>query len=156
MARRSAWFVVAVATVSVAACSGDGDDSPAASSSASEPRAEVFEGDADSEFCVRSRQAASEELTDPFSPGLDAAETERRLELVRERFSAVARFAPVELEADLDALVAALESMASTLEAVDYDLSRLTEADRASFDGSGFGAAAARIDAYQSQVCGLD
>ena len=90
MTLRAAVGAALCALVVAAGCGGDGDD-PAAGPELT-PDAEAtastapptFEGDPDSEFCQRSREAAEEPVLDPFEAGrlLDREEAFKRIEQI--------------------------------------------------------------------------
>ena len=154
-----------VATVLLAlpltACSGDDgrDPEPASAPTTEAPSSTAppeFEGDPDSEFCQRSREAAEEPVLDPFEAGLDARDVELRFRALAQRFEGFAEIAPAPLTEDLTLLDGAFEDLAVLLEEADYDFARLAEqgADISVFDDPALGAVAERLAAYQNQVCG--
>ena len=115
----------------------------------------AFEGDPDSEFCRRSRQAADEPVLDPFEAGLEAREVELRFRALAQRFEGFAEIAPEPLTEDLALLDDTFEELAMLLEEADYDFARVAEggADISVFDDPAIADVAARLEAYQDQVC---
>lgn len=116
-----------------------------------------FEGDPDSEFCRRSRQAADEPVLDPFAAGLEPREVELRFRALAQRFEGFAGIAPDPLADDLALLDDTFQDLAVLLEAADYDFVRLAEdgADISVFDDPALADVAVRLEAYQDQVCEL-
>lgn len=158
---RRALAATAVLALSVTACSGgdgSGDVDPAAAPTTGAPTSTAppeFEGDPDSEFCQRSREAAEEPVLDPFAAGLDAREVELRFRALAQRFEGFAEIAPEPLVEDLTLLDGAFQDLAVLLEEADYDFAELAEqgADISVFDDPALGAVAKRLAAYQDQVC---
>lgn len=159
---RRALAATAVLALSITACSGDdgGEDAgPAAASTTEAPTSTAppeFEGDPDSEFCQRSREAAEKPVLDPFEAGLDARDVELRFRALAQRFEGFAEIAPEPLTEDLTLLDDAFQDLAVLLEDADYDFAQLADqgADISVFDDPALGAVAARLAAYQDQVCG--
>lgn len=116
-----------------------------------------FEGDPDSAFCQRSREAADEPVLDPFAPGLEPREVELRFRALAQRFSAFVDIAPEPLEEDLALLDETFDELAVVLEDADYDFEELAAAqvDVSVFDDPALAVVADRIAAYQDQVCEL-
>lgn len=114
-----------------------------------------FSDDPDSAFCQRSRDAADQPVLDPFAPGLEPREVELRFRALTSRFRAFGEVAPEPLVEDLDLLVATFDRFAELLEAADYDFARLaeTDVDPSVFDDPDLERVAARLAAYQEQVC---
>ena len=165
---RTAGRAVAVVAgaVLLAACGGDdageGEDAAVPDDSAvadevpldtGEPP--VFDGDPDSEFCRRSRESAERPVLDPFAPGLDAREVELRFRALAQRFGEFADVAPEPLADDLALLDERFGELSELLEGADYDFTQLAEqgVDMSAFDDPAFAAVAARLAAYQDQVC---
>jgi len=140
----------------VAACGGDGDDGgDEASDGTATTALPEFEGDPDSAFCEASRAAADEPVLDPFAAGLDPAEVETRFEALAGRFDRFAELAPEALAADLALLDERLDRLAGVLADAGYDFERLVGAgeDLTVFDDPALADVAARLAAYQEQVC---
>lgn len=161
--RRSLAAAAGAALVLVAACgSDDGDDAampedPAVAEDVPLDTGEppVFDGDPDSEFCRRSHESAERPVLDPFAPGLDAREVELRFRALAQRFGEFADVAPEPLADDLALLDERFGELSELLEGAEYDFARLAEqgADISAFDDPAFEAVAARLAAYQEQVC---
>lgn len=136
----------------VAACGDDGDAAQPVPTTVEVPR---FEGDADSPFCRRSREAADQPVLDPFEPGLDRREVELRFRALEQRFAGFAELAPDALAEDLALLDDRFEQLAAVLESADYDFEQLVGSgeDLALFDDPALGDVAERLAAYQDQVC---
>lgn len=115
----------------------------------------TFEGDPDSEFCQRSREAAEEPVLDPFEAGLEPREVELRFRALAQRFAGFADIAPEPLEDDLALLDQTFDDLASVLADADYDFEQLAAADVdvSVFDDPALAAVADRLAAYQDQVC---
>ena len=114
-----------------------------------------FEGDPDSAFCRRSRQAADEPVLDPFEAGLGPREVELRFRALAQRFEGFAEIAPEPLADDLALLDGTFQDLAVLLDEADYDFARVAEdgADISVFDDPALADVAARLEAYQDQVC---
>ena len=115
----------------------------------------TFEGDPDSEFCQRSRDAAEEPVLDPFEAGLEPREVELRFRALAQRFAGFAEIAPEPLADDLALLDATFDDLAVVLDDADYDFERLAadEVDVSVFDDPALAVVADRLAAYQDQVC---
>ena len=153
---------VAVCALVLATACGDGDAedaTPATPDPSEEPTASTtpptFEGDADSEFCQRSRAAAEEPVLDPFEAGLEPREVELRFRALAQRFEGFAEIAPDPLAEDLALLDATFDDLAVVLADADYDFARLAadEVDASVFDDPALAVVAERLTAYQDQVC---
>lgn len=153
-----------LAAALLGACSGSDGGDPAqdaapttthAGSTAAVDETYDFTGDPDSAFCQRSRAAADQPVLDPFAPGLEPREVELRFRALTSRFRAFEDVAPEPLAEDLDLLVATFDEFAELLDAADYDFARLAEADvdASVFDDPALERVAARLAAYQEQVC---
>lgn len=130
------------------------DVEPAVTGSTPEP---TFDGDPDSEFCARSRQAAAEPVLDPFEAGLEPREVELRFRALAQRFEGFAEIAPEPLTEDLALLDETFGELAVVLEDADYDFEQLVAADVdvSVFDDPALAVVAERLAAYQDQVCEL-
>jgi hypothetical protein len=153
---------VAVCALVLATACGDGDAedaTPATPDPSEAPTASTtpptFEGDADSEFCQRSRAAAEEPVLDPFEAGLEPREVELRFRALAQRFEGFAEIAPDPLAEDLALLDATFDDLAVVLADADYDFARLAadEVDASVFDDPALAVVAERLTAYQDQVC---
>jgi hypothetical protein len=152
-----------VLVVLLAGACGDDDDSgdaaPAEGSvtetmgTTTEPL--VFEGDPDSEFCQRSREAAEQPVLDPFEAGLEPREVELRFRALTQRFEGFAEIAPEPLADDLALLDETFQELAVVLEEADYDFAQLAadDVDVSAFDDPALAVVAERLAAYQAQVC---
>lgn len=150
--------LVAVAVLLLAACGGGddgGDEEAAASSTTDTTGVPEFEGDPDSAFCEASRRAAEEPVLDPFAADLDPREVRLRFEALAERFRSFAELAPEGLAADLALLRERLDQLSTVLEDAGYDFQALAESgeDVTVFDDPALADVAARLAAYQDQVC---
>lgn len=158
---RPALAAVLAAALALAGCGNDdgGDaapDEPTATAPATtEPLA--FDGDPDSAFCQRSREAADRPVLDPFEAGIEPREVELRFRALAQRFDGFAELAPPELADDLALLDERFDELARVLDDADYDFARVAESgvDISVFDDPELGAIADRLSAYQAQVCTL-
>lgn len=160
MTLRPLVVATALAVFVTTACGGDdGGEDAAPTEGAAETTEDTappdFEGDPDSEFCRRSRQAADEPVLDPFEAGLEPREVELRFRALALRFEVFAGVAPEPLADDLALLDDAFQELAALLEAADYDFARLAEsgAEIAVFDDPALADVAVRLEVYQDQVC---
>jgi hypothetical protein len=146
------WLLVLPALALLTACGDEDGAAPATTTTTAVPD---FAGDADSPFCRRSREAATQPVLDPFAPGLDPREVELRFRALAQRFSGFAELAPEPLADDLALLDRRFEELAAILEEAGYDFQELAASgqDLAVFDDSALADVAARLTAYQEQVC---
>ena len=63
---------------------------------------------------------------------------------------------PAELKADADVLVGAVRQFETALKAADFDFTKVDTNSVKAFDDPKFTAATERLDAYNTQVCGID
>jgi len=114
-----------------------------------------FEGDPDSAFCRRTREAADQPVLDPFEPGLDPRAVELRFRALAQRFAGFAELAPDALAGDLALLDDRFDQLAVVLEQAGYDFEQLVGSgeDLALFDAPELADVVARLAAYQDQVC---
>lgn len=154
MTRRAAVGLV-LAGALLAGCGDDGGDAEGSAPATTDVPA--FEGDADSPFCRVSRESADEPVLDPFAPQLDAGEVQTRFESLATRFERLTEVAPAPLEDDLTLLDERFDRLGAVLAEADWDFANLVEADEdlSLFDDPALADVAARLGAYQSQVCGL-
>ena len=131
--------LAAAAVMVLAACNGDGSSaSPSTttsttareSSGSSTTSPPEFSGDPGSPFCLLVAESGTRPVLDPFASGLDPAEVELRFRALKLSFEAFAAVAPVELEADLAALLAAVVELEAVLEEADYDFAALGRVGR--------------------------
>jgi hypothetical protein len=156
---RPALAAVLAAALALAGC-GD-DDADDAAPDETTPTAPAttepleFDGDPDSAFCRRSREAAERPVLDPFEAGLEPQEVELRFRALAQRFDGFAELAPPELEDDLALLDERFDELARVLAEADYDFERVAASgvDVSVFDDPELGAVADRLSAYQAQVC---
>lgn len=163
MTLRPLVVVTVLAVLVTTACGSDdgGEDATSTEAPTSETTATTappeFEGDPDSAFCQRSREAADQPVLDPFEAGLEPREVELRFRALAQRFEGFADIAPDPLADDLALLDDAFQDLAVLLDDADYDFARLAEdgADITVFDDPALADVAARLEAYQDQVCEL-
>lgn len=159
---RAGSLVVAV-VVGAVGCSDDTSPPPTTTSTAvsvgepdpSSTTVPVFEGDPDSPFCRELAGADARPVLDPFAPGIDARELELRLRTLLVRFETLVTTAPAEIADDVELVAAGLVALDEALDRHDHDLGAAAEAgeDLTFLDAPAFGDVAARIAAYQEQVC---
>lgn len=159
MIRPALAAVLAAAALALAGCGEDDADdaapdetTPTAPATSEPPD---YDGDPDSAFCQRSREAAERPVLDPFEAGLEPQEVELRFRALAQRFDGFAELAPPELEDDLALLDQRFDELARLLDDAGYDFARVAEsgADISVFDDPELGAVADRLSAYQAQVC---
>jgi hypothetical protein len=158
--RRPRLVATVLGVLLATACGGEGSGDAAPTEAAtSEVTASTeppeFDGDPDSEFCQRSRQAADEPVLDPFEAGLEPREVELRFRALTQRFEGFAEISPEPLADDLTLLDETFQDLAVLLDDADYDFARLAEggADVSVFDDPTLAVVADRLAAYQNQVC---
>lgn len=160
MTRRPLLAATVLGLLLAAACGGDeGSEDAGPTEATREVSASTappeFDGDPDSEFCQRSRQAADQPVLDPFEAGLEPREVELRFRALAQRFAGFAEIAPDPLADDLTLLDQTFQDLAVLLDDADYDFARLAEAgaDISVFDDPALADVADRLTAYQEQVC---
>ena len=118
-------------------------------------QAVVFEGDADSDWCVAARdvEAASDRF-EVIGFG-DPEQVEETMGEMLELFEFAKPFAPSELAADVEISFEAFQDVAAALRAADYDFINADLSGLDDLDGS-IEAANDRIEQYNVQVCGFD
>jgi hypothetical protein len=118
-------------------------------------QAVVFEGDADSDWCVAARDV--EAASDRFEVvGFgDPEQVESTMGELLEQFEFAKQYAPPELAADLEVSFSAFQDVAAALRAADYDFINADLSGLQDLDGS-IQAANERIEQYNVQVCGFD
>jgi hypothetical protein len=162
--RLLALALVAGAVLLAAACGDDdgvddaaGDPSADTTTAPAPPTTAVpdFEGDPDSAFCQRSREAAERPVLDPFEAGLDPREVELRFRALAQRFEGFAELAPEPLADDLALLDRRFDELAGILAGAGYDFERLATSgqDLSLLDDPALADVATRLAAYQAQVC---
>lgn len=149
----SPWLLLGSAAFLLVSCVGEAETS--APTTAARP-APSFSGDGGSRFCAAIAAPASGTVPDPFQPGIEPAEVERRMRGLRRRFDELVALAPVELADELGALARALGRLDETLASHGYDLAAAGAAgeDLSAFDAPEFEETADRLEAYREQVCG--
>lgn len=170
-------FVGALA-LTLAACGGDdsssssGSQAPAASSGAGDTSASGggssagttavpnFSGSGSSAFCSQANElqgvfgGQSFTNTDPSSLKQDYENAQKALKDLESK-------APDEIKADVKTLNDALGTLMDVFASVDYDVTKLASDPEAaaklqSFDSQELQDASARVEAYLTQVCGID
>lgn len=142
-------MVIAVVVVSATACSGSDDDSgetEGAVSAATEPDADASAEPTDADFCaaITAIQTAEFELEETF--GTEA----------RALFTDVQTAAPDEIADDVATVIATLDAIAEIgISADENDPEAVDEAFEILLDPE-FTEANENLEAYTSQVCGID
>jgi hypothetical protein len=176
-----ALFLAGVFVVGLAACGGDdggsiagpgttsgssGSEAPAASSdaggggSAGTTAVPDFSGSGGDAFCGQAQDfegvfgGESFTNTDPASLKDDYAKAQDALDELADK-------APDEIKADVQTLSNALSTLIEVFESVDYDFTKLAQDPAAAaklqeFDSQELTDASARVEAYLTQVCGID
>lgn len=152
MTRRAALGVLLGAAL-LAGCGDDDGDADVAGPTTTEVPA--YEGDPDSDFCRLSRESADEPVLDPFAAELDPRQVEQRFESLATRFDRFAEVAPGPLEEDLALLDERFDRLGAVLADAEWDFANLIGSgeDLSIFDDPALADVAARLTAYQSQVC---
>jgi hypothetical protein len=141
-----------VSTTAPATVDQTGDDQTGEDDGA---QAVVFEGDADSDWCVAARdvEAASDRF-EVIGFG-DPEQVEATMGELLEQFEFAKQYAPPELAADIEISFEAFQDVAAALQAADYDFINADLSGLDDLDGS-IQAANERIEQYNVQVCGFD
>jgi predicted negative regulator of RcsB-dependent stress response len=139
--------------LALAACSGGGSTSTATTvttglgiSTTTVPK---FSGSASSKYCSVARQFSQVAQANLAS---DPKTLFQEFDTLASQYLAVV---PAVIKADANTLVSAIEQLETAVKAVNYDLTKISPAALAPVQAPMFTAAANRIDAYDSQVCGL-
>jgi hypothetical protein len=175
-------FAVAI-VVTLAACGGDdsgsipapgatsgssGSDAPAASSdtggsdsgSAGTTAVPDFSGSGGEAFCGQAKDFESVFGGESFS-NTDPASLKSDYEKAKSALDDLASKAPDEIKSDVETLSGALSTLMEVFESVDYDVTKLAQDPTAAaklqdFDTQELSDASARVEAYLTQVCGID
>ncbi len=142
-----------------AACSGKGSSTTAGTtttpsgaapgstfSSTTQP---TFSGSTNSKFCVLARQ---------FSTTINGNVAQDPKTLFQEFDAQSAQFlalVPSAIKGDAETVVNALHQLEVSFQAVDYDVTKITPAQLAPLQNPNFASAAAGINTYDAQVCGI-
>ena len=112
----------------------------------------IFSGDADSEWCVASREldALGDEMAAVF---YDPIELERASAAMVTAVGDAAPLAPPELAADVATVAAGMQKFRAAMDEVGFDLLN-ADLSKLQFDAA-YQAASDRLDAYDEQVCGI-
>jgi hypothetical protein len=157
--RRLGWLV-AVTVVLVAACGGKGSSSgtattvPPATTALSatvstSSTAPSFSGSKNSKYCDLARQ-----FSQTINPNLssDPKALFQQFDSLSAQYLAVV---PSAIKADANAVITAIRQLETAFRTANFDVTKINPADLASVQDPKFTAAANRIDAYDSQVCGI-
>jgi hypothetical protein len=178
-----ALLFAAAFTVSLVACGGDDSDSsapdegsdsteaPAASSdapdssaggdeSAATTGAPDFSGEGGGEFCSQAQgfdEAFSDEAFQPDDP----ADLEDQFNASQQALADLEDSAPDEIKEDVGILADAFASLIEVFESVNYDFTQLAQDPEAvaqleAFNSAEITDATTRIEAYLTEVCGID
>ncbi len=144
-----------------------GSEAPAASSdtgsgSGSADTTEVpdFSGSGGGEFCGQA-QEFDQLFGDQSFAADDPAAIEDSFNQAQDALDQLASSAPDEIKADVNTVKAALDSLVEVFESADYDFTKLAQDPEAlakleSFDSQEVTDASARVQAYLTQVCGIE
>jgi hypothetical protein len=183
MLRKPIALLFAVAMVfTLAACGGDdsgsipapgatsgssGSDAPAASSdtgsdggSAGTTAVPNFSGSGGEAFCGQAKDFESVFGGESFS-NTDPASLKDDYEKAKSALDDLADKAPDEIKSDVETLSSALSTLMDVFASVDYDVTKLAQDPEAAaklqdFDTQELSDASARVEAYLTQVCGID
>lgn len=175
-----AFLFAAVIVVGLAACGDDGgsavgpsgtsgssgSEAPAASSdaggdsSAGTTAVPDFSGSGGEAFCGQAKDLEGVFSGDSFS-NTDPASLKDDYEKAQSALDDMADKAPDEIKGDVQTLSNALGTLIEVFESVDYDFTKLAQDPQAAaklqeFDTQELSDASARVEAYLSQVCGID
>ncbi len=133
----------------------------AASGQDSETSTPEVSGDSDSEWCGRIRAIAESDESSPLNfafLGMTPAQLEEQFETNLEVMEEWADAAPPEIDADVDVVVDAYRTFVELGNEAAWDLQKMgtDPAFTEAFEDDALEAAAARVDAYSTDVCGLD
>jgi hypothetical protein len=108
-----------------------------------------FSGSKNSKYCNLARQFSS-----TLNPNLsgDPKTLFQQFDSLASQYLALV---PPEIKGDAQTVIGAIRQLETKIKAVNYDLTKLAPADLAPVQDPKFTASANRIDAYDSQVCGL-
>jgi hypothetical protein len=155
--RRFAWLMAAT-VVLFSACSGKGSSAtvattttPTAAAGAPDTATTTpsFSGSKNSKFCNLARQF-SQSLTPQLASNPKAGF--QQFDTYSSQFLAAA---PSEIKSDAQTVFTGIRQIEARLTALNYDTTKLTAADLAPLQDPKFTTALNRINAYDTQVCGL-
>ena len=142
------------ALVLLAGCSGKSSSSssntttPPATTAGGSTTVPSFVGSSSSAYCNLARQFS--QTLNPTSG--DPKSLFAQFDTVSDRFQSTA---PSAIKADADVVIGALKKLEMSFKNANYDVTKIMPADLAPIQDPKFTASTARIDAYDTQVCGL-
>lgn len=156
--RRLGWLV-AVTVILVAGCGGGSSTASTSTTTTGATGATTggntsttspsFSGSKNSKYCNLARQFLQ---TTSVNPSGDTKTAFQQFDaLVAQYLAAV----PSDIKADAETLVNDIKQLEVAVKAANYDFTKLKPADLAPLQDPKFAAASNRIDAYDSQVCGI-
>lgn len=163
-----------LAALTLGACGGDddttssttGDDSSAAASTSGASADTDFKGTNSGEFCKYVQDVDKDGgFGDDFMEGTDAKSMKDDLKKAQDIYGKAIGKAPSEIKGDMQTMQKGLKAYSDLLASYDFDMTKLTAAvakdptiatKLTAFDTPEFSAASERVDAYFTQVCGID
>jgi hypothetical protein len=137
--------------VLLTACGGGSKKAAATSTTAGTTTTTIptFTGSASSQYCVLARQFST-----AINPNLsgDPKTLFQQFDTFATQFVALV---PAPIKADAGTVVSALRQLETAFQAVNYDATKINAAALAPLQSPAFTAATYRIDAYDTQVCGI-
>jgi len=108
-----------------------------------------YSGSSSSHYCELGRQVES---SSHINPTANLKTSFQNFDKVANEFVSVA---PAQIKGDAQTLVAGVKRLETVLQAANYDYTKINPADLQSLSNPQLAAAATRIAAYDSQVCGI-
>jgi hypothetical protein len=143
-----------------------GDTTKSTTASGSSTGSTDFTGKNSGEFCKYAKQIEQDSaFGDSFMESTDAKTMKDDLKKAQDVFSTAIGKAPSEIKPDMQTMQKALKSLSDLMSGYDYDMAKMTAAVEKdpnlaakleAFSSTEFEQASERVDAYFSQVCGID
>jgi hypothetical protein len=156
--RRLAVLIAALGLVLVAGCASKGKSSTTGTTAATTGTTGLgiattttpnFSGSKNSKYCTVARQFSSVDVSKLSS---DPRALFQTFDSLASQFQSVV---PSEIKADADTVINAIKQLETAVKAVNYDFTKVDPKALAPIQDPKFTAATNRIDAYDTQVCGL-
>jgi hypothetical protein len=164
--------LVLFSVVSLAACGGGSDpkSSTAAatsdSSSGTSSGSTAFKGNNSGDFCSYAKDIENDSsLNDAFSSSTDAKTMKEGFQKAADIYNTAVGKAPSEIKADMQTMQKAIKALSDFYASYGYDMTKMQAAvakdptlatKMQAFSSDEFSKASERVDAYFTQVCGID
>ena len=142
--------------MALAACGGSDDKDSTTTTSplvTSQPVDTSFSGAGSTEFCTLSKSFSTG--FDRIGPNASTAQLRSNLEEADKAIHQAVDVAPSEIKADVKVIADGFTAVAGVIANANYDLTKVPPDALATFQSPDFSNAAARLQAYLANVCGI-